>query len=201
MRDMMAANVPQRMHERIGPWLKLANLLPPPPSRYEQRFPVLAPIERWRAQCRAISTAEFVHRFMRSGLAQAPVITATVDLQLLLNDRDQARRFLDLVGEIASALQTLVVAASSKILKALGEEPVLIKRLYDAPATSWSEISMCKGAVTTQWVDPFKDFLSALDGVEAVRVRQCPMCSPFFYALRKDQKACSKRCNAATSRS
>jgi hypothetical protein len=86
---------------------------------------------------------------MRSGLAQSPVITATMDLQLLLSDPGQAHRFLDLVGEIASTLQTLVVAASSKILKTLGEEPVLIRRLYDTPATSWSEIRMCKGAVTS----------------------------------------------------
>jgi hypothetical protein len=30
-----------------------------------------------------------------------------------------------------------------------------------------------------------------------VRVRQCPVCKGFFFALRKDQKACSTRCNAA----
>jgi hypothetical protein len=194
----MSGEPPRKTHERLGPWLKLANLLLPPPSGDEQRCLALGPIERWRAQCRAVPTAEFVHRFMRSGLAQAPAIIATVDLQLLLENPDQARRFLDLVGEIASALQTLVLAATSpEVLKALGEEPLLIQRLYETPATSRSEIWMCKGDVITQWVDPFKDFLAALQGVEAVRVRQCPMCSRFFYALRKDQKACSKRCNAA----
>jgi len=130
-------------------------------------------------------------------LAQERALAATVDLPLQSDDPDQARRFLDLVGEIAFTLQTLVSAGSSKLLKAAGQDPVLIKRLYQTPATSRSEIWRREGVVTTRWVDPFQDFLASLGGVKAERVRKCPMCGSFFYALRKDQKACSKRCNAA----
>jgi hypothetical protein len=46
-------------------------------------------------------------------------------------------------------------------------------------------------------VDPYKHFLSALEGVEAGRVRQCLECRRFFFALRKDQQACSRRCNSS----
>jgi len=141
---------------------------------------------------------EFVHRFERSRLAQALGITDTLDLQLLREDSDHARRFLDLVGEIAAALHTLVNAATNpEVLNAVAKAPLRIRRLYETPAASRSEIWIFKGIVTTRWVDPFKDFLVALEGVEAVRVRQCPVCRHFFYALRKDQKACSKRCNSA----
>jgi len=190
--------LPRKAQQRLGPWIELANLLPPPPSRDQPRFLDPEPLDRWRAHCRAVPLDEFVHRFERSRLAQALGITDTLDLQLLREDSDHARRFLDLVGEIAAALHTLVNAATNpEVLKAVDKAPLRIRRLYETPAASRSEIWIFKGTVTTRWVDPFKDFLAALEGVEVVRLRQCPICSRFFYALRKDQKACSKRCNAA----
>ena len=188
---------PRKTHGRLGPWLDLANLLPPPPLRDELKLLDPEPIDRWQAQCRGVPAAEFLHDFMQSRLARVHVLVATVHLPLLHDDPDQAPRFLDLVSEIAFILQTLVTAGTSKILKTAGRGPFFIKRLYQTPATSRSEIWMRKGVVTTLWIDPFKDFLAALDAVEAERVRQCPRCRRFFYALRKDQKACSKRCNAA----
>jgi hypothetical protein len=187
----------RKAHERRGPWSKLANLLPPPPSRDQLRFLDSEPLERWRADCRTVHLDEFVNHIERSRLAQALGITDPLDLQLLHDDPDHGRRFVDLVAEIAATLQTLLSAASPKVLRELGEKPLLIKRLYETSAASWSEIWMHKGTVTTQLIDPFKDFLAALEGVEAIRVRQCPVCSRFFYAFRKDQKACSKRCNSA----
>jgi len=189
--------LPRKAQQRLGPWIEFANLLPPPPSRDQLRFLDPEPLERWRADCRTVPLDEFVHRFERSRLAQALGITDTLDLQLLREDSDHARRFLDLVGEIAAALHTLVTAVTPEVLKAVGEEPLFIKRLYETPGASRGEICIRNGTVTTKWVDPFKDFLAALDGVEAVRVRQCPVCGRFFYAFRKDQKACSKRCNSS----
>jgi len=188
---------PQKTYGRLGPWLELANLLPPAPLRDELKFLDPEPIDRWQAQCRGIPAAKFLHKFMQSRLARVPVLAATVHLPLLRDDPDQAPRFLDLVSEIASILQTLVTAGSSKVLKATGHGLLLIKRLYQTPATSRSEIWMRNGALTVLWIDAFKDFLTVLVGVEVVRLRQCPMCRRFFYALRKDKKACSKRCNAA----
>jgi hypothetical protein len=34
----------------------------------------------------------------------------------------------------------------------------------------------------------------ALDGVEAARIRECPVCMRVFWAKRKDKQACSERC-------
>jgi len=81
-------------------------------------------------------------------------------------------------------------------LKAAGKTPLLIRRRYDTPATSRSEVWIRNGSITTNWFDPVKAFLDALESVEAMRVRKCPVCTNFFYAVRKDQKSCSKRCNA-----
>jgi len=45
--------------------------------------------------------------------------------------------------------------------------------------------------------DPLRaHFMTALEGVETRRIRRCPICDKFFYAVRGTQKACSQRCNA-----
>ena len=195
------AEPPRKSHERLAPWLELANLLPALPLLDERKrspSPLgMFLLEKGRGQRRAESPAEFVHRFERSGVSRTPTITANLDLPLLKTNADQARRFLHLVDEIAQTLSTLVAAAAPHVLRAAGETPLLVNQLYESPATSRSEIRIREGRVETQWVDPYKDFLSALEGVEAGRVRQCPECRHFFFALRKDQQACSRRCNSS----
>jgi len=190
----------RRCRERLAPWIELGNLLPLPPSPHEldqSPNPLVTGlrIQEWSARCRAVPPGEFVRSFESSGLAHSPVITASVDLRSLRTNPREASRFLNLASEVASTLRTLAMASSPHVLKAAGNAPLLIERLYETPATSWAEIWVRNGAVRARWVDPFKDFLDALEGVEAARVRQCPVCRRFFFALRKDQKACSKRCN------
>jgi len=196
-----AAERSSKSHERVRPWLELANLLPPPPSDDELRqtpnvLTALPCIWEWQAKLRTITPAEFVRRFERSHLVKEKAITASLDLQLLHSRVDEAERFLELVREIANTLRPLVAAASPKVLQAAGRVPLMIRQLYGAPTTSRSEAWIRNGAVATCWVDPFQQFLLAIEGVEATRLRQCPVCKHFFFALRKDQKACSKPCNA-----
>ena len=187
--------------ERLRPWLVMANLLPPPPSRAQvdrsPDGPFSMLLSRWEAECRNLPPAELVRRFERSPSAREPAIVASLDLRLLRTSEEEARRFRGLIGEIAFTLRALVLSPKSpQVLEAVGERPLFIRRLYGTPATSHSEIWVCNGLVATSWVDPFKDFLTALAGVELARVRQCDVCAHLFFALRKDQKACSKRCNA-----
>ncbi len=172
-RSHNGCETPRKSLERLEPWLKLANLLPPAPLRDELKFLDKEPIALWQAQCRGVPAAEFLHKFMKSRLARVPVLAATVHLPLLRDDPDQAPRFLELVSEMALILQTLVTAGSSRVLKATAPRPVFIKRLYQTPATARSEIWMRNGALTVSRIDAFKDFLTVLDGVEAARLRQC----------------------------
>ena len=192
---------PSKVHGRLQPWLELANLLPPPPSREELEHSVNAlvmadHIHNWHVRIRATPASELLCRFERSRLAEEPAITATLDLPLLRTSEGEARRFHALVSAVASTLRGLVAAASPDTLKAVGDAPLMIHRLYDNPATSRSAVWMRHGVVTTHWVDPFREFLGVLDGTDVTRLRQCPICNHFFLVFRKDQKACSKRCNA-----
>lgn len=194
-------NPPSKVRDRLQPWLELANLLALPPSREELEHSVnplvaMLQVDKWRASIRATPPCELLSRFERSRVPQEPSITATLDLRLLRTSEEEARRFHTLVSEVAYTLRGLVAAASPDALEAAGDDPLMISRLYENPATSRSEVWMRHGVVTTLWVDPFREFLRVLDGADVTRVRQCPICNHFFLAFRKDQKACSKRCNA-----
>jgi hypothetical protein len=188
-----------KSHELLRPWLELANLLPPPPLRTELKgtqdvLVSILRVNQWEAECYDLLAAEIVRRFESSPLVREAAKVASLDLQELRTSEEEARFLCRLVAEIASTLRTLVAAPSPKVLERVGE--MLIKRLDVNPGTSRSEIWVCNGLVVTSLVDPYKDFLTALAGVELARLRRCGICAHFFFALRKDQKACSKRCNA-----
>jgi hypothetical protein len=115
-------NPPSKVPDRLQPWLELANLLPPPPSReeLEHRVNPLVALDqlKWRASIHAIRPSELLRRFGCSRLVQEPAITATLDLRLLRTSVEEARRFHALVSEVALTLRGLVAAASPHTLKA-----------------------------------------------------------------------------------
>jgi hypothetical protein len=51
------------------------------------------------------------------------------------------------------------------------------------------------GVVRVETFSPLATFFEALVGIEAARLRVCPICNKVFYALRITQMSCSRRCN------
>lgn len=191
----------QELHERTAPWLQLANLLPslPSPDQLNQAHngpAAMLRLSESEARSRSLRPADFVKRFADSSLANSHAFRGSIDLKLLRIFPERARRFLALAGEVAVTLDSLCRASDPEVLSAAGASPLMVRQLYVTPSTSWSEIWMREGVVATRYIDPFKDFVAALDGMPAGRIRVCPVCSRFFFASRKDQKACSRRCNA-----
>jgi hypothetical protein len=163
-----------------------------------EQAPVLSAFGRlnhWEWACHALTAAEVRRRFPHASVVRVPGLTAAVDVRRL-QDPDEARRLLDLVCEIAFTLRALA-AASPAAARAAGDTPLLVTQHDDTAAITSSEIWVHHGVVRTERIDPFKEFLAALEGINAERLRQCPVCRHLFFALRKDQKACAKRCNAA----
>jgi hypothetical protein len=190
-----------KCYQRLRPWFQLAGLLPPPPARSPKPLHPLGAFLwtdrwQWRNQCRSEPTTTFVERFERSGLALVPVFAEMLNLDLLRTSSEHGRGLCELAWDVAETLHTLTAAVSDGALRRAGDTPLLIRRRYGTPSASHSEVWVRDGAVTTHWVDPFTKFLDALAGVDAAHVRQCPVCHRLFFAVRKDQKACSKPCNA-----
>jgi hypothetical protein len=44
------------------------------------------------------------------------------------------------------------------------------------------------------WPDPYRQFLSDLNGTDLSRIRRCPVCRRLFFARRRDKGACSPPC-------
>ena len=199
-----SVNRVERLHERVtrlAPWLALANLLPPPPARAQlvkaDRLACHLLIDAWRENCRAQSPVEFIARIEHCGLAHSPAFAAWLDWPVLQSDPEQAGALMSLAIEIAGALQGIAGATASGAVKAAGAEPLRLHVLYLTRGIARSEIWLRAGRIASHWAAPFCDFLTALEGFEAACLRQCAVCSRFFAALRKDQKACSKRCNTS----
>src|SRR6202022_4468567 len=83
-----ASQRPSKPHERLRPWLEIANLLSPPPLRDELERPSNAlvsilRVNRWEAEFRNLSPAEIVRRFERSPSAHEGAFVATRAWRLL----------------------------------------------------------------------------------------------------------------------
>lgn len=190
----------RKPYERLQPWLEFAKLLPAPPlaqqGDLESLFSQTDRRRGWERQVRDIPPLQFVAAYERCRANHIKKITATIDLDRLRADREPASGFLNLAVDVAHSLCALARASEPETLKAAGSVPLMVQILYEPPSVARAEIWIREGVVTTIWTDLFAEFLRALEGVEARCVRQCPVCRHIFFALRKDQKACSKRCNA-----
>jgi hypothetical protein len=186
-------------YRRMAPWLQLANLLPPPPPRDQQNeasgLVASLQINLWKASSN-MEPGDLVVRFATSSLSQTSPFSDSIDLRSLRALPEHAHQFLEMVREVASTLDSLCRTSAPYVLKAAGEQALMVKRLFVTPSMSRSEIWIRQGMVSTYGIDPFKDFLTALHGTPVGRIRRCPICYRFFFGLRKDQKACTKRCNA-----
>jgi hypothetical protein len=98
-----------------------------------------------------------------------------------------AKNIADVVDNVVSFLD--YCAASSS--------PVL-PPFYRVASRHQRLISVESGFVACKAIgDPFGYFVNALEGTEADRIGRCPICDRFFFAVRKDRPACSRKCGTA----
>jgi predicted nucleic acid-binding Zn ribbon protein len=187
-------------YERLRAWIEFANLLPAPPlpqeDDQESIWDKTDERRAWERQLRAIPPLQFVRAYERCRAAHAEAITAIIDLDRVGADPEPATGFLNLAIEVARSLSTLARASLPETLAAIGPAPLMVRIMPEPPSVASADIWIFNGVVTTRWAELFAEFLKTLDGVEARCFRQCPVCGRVFFAIRKDQKACSKRCNA-----
>lgn len=68
-------------------------------------------------------------------------------------------------------------------------------RIYETASKYGLTVENAK--VRVEPMAPFAAFAQALEGTEAARIRECPICNRLFYAVRRTRKACTQRCNQA----
>jgi hypothetical protein len=74
-------------------------------------------------------------------------------------------------------------------------EPIQLQSFFSIE-TAWQDAAgiLHIEAMYPRLVQLHARFRSLLDGLDATRLRECPICSRLFWARRDDQKACTKVC-------
>jgi len=195
-------NSPKRCYTRLGPWLRLANLARP---YAEQEF-------RGAVDLQQLSD-NFAAELGPANLSETPSFPGR-RLQELLEYRHSPGQPIgsqtqdggggdkDATRSISIALYGLATAVAKVFARLVGMPESLRPgiQLSNSRASIWAQFVTLRekdGRVYVNVFDPYNEFfLLALRGSEVSRHRTCEVCGNFFYAIRLNQRACSKRCNS-----
>jgi hypothetical protein len=115
---------------------------------------------------------------------------------------EQLRRWLREYAAFEQFVQLLTnVARTLRFCASEGPEKLDLNLIPPVPQV----LDRSETLLKVETYDPYRDyFVKAIEGVEHARIRRCPICAKFFYAVRgpgkserSGTKACSKRCNQA----
>ena len=178
--------LPAKRYAALQPWLDFANAAAPlvrnvsfrRPQRERQTSEALSAL--WGFVERAPETDSFPAQLLRELLKPSPESGLGADAG--------AKIIADLADQVIGILDYCVDRPSSPVPPPF----------YRVAAQSQTMISVETGCVARKAIgDPLEPFLRALEGSEANRIRRCPFCDRFFFAIRKDRPACSRVCGTA----
>jgi hypothetical protein len=171
-RSVTPANseTPRTRYEALEPWLKFANL----PNGPELQ-------------------SAFIAQFASRPIGTFPPVFFQFKIAVELSETrgafsEKLARTYELVRNLFEQIRAGEPSAIGSAYEGGADE------LVSFPITFFVDRTEA-GRVTFQPDPLLENFKSAIDGVESDRVRLCPICSRFFFALRITQRACSTRCN------
>jgi hypothetical protein len=184
----------------VGPWLKLANLLPPLDNPPE--------VEALWSQIRKSTDS----RNLAKGVPvrDLPVVPGRMPSQWLegpvefKSSLPSASDFMKMARAAGLAeLVSLLPGTEEKALFELAQQvyfvlSVLARRPRRASLT-WVtvayEIKPQEATPTVRAWNPFTRFTEALQPIATSRIHRCSVCNQFFYAIREDAPCCSRKCS------
>lgn len=191
---------PRKAGALIGPWLRLANLLPPLDDLPEvraawSRIRKLTGLRKLPKGVRVRDLPRVLGR-MPSRWVEGPAE--------LKSSLPNATGFMKKVKAAGLAnLVTLRPKTEKQALLELAQQVYfvlagLVHRPRRASLT-WvrvaHEISPQRTAPAVRAWSPFTRFNETLQAIETSRLRRCSVCNQFFYASRKDARCCSRKCS------
>jgi hypothetical protein len=177
---------PAKRYAALQPWVDFAHAARPlvrdvsfkRPQRERQTGEALAALGEFVD--RASETDNFPAELLRGLLKPSPESGLGADAG--------AKIIADLADQVIGILDYCVDRPSSPVPPPF----------YRVAAQGQTLISVETGCVARKAIgDPLEPFLRALEGSEANRIRRCPFCDRFFFAVRKDRPACSRVCGTA----
>jgi predicted nucleic acid-binding Zn ribbon protein len=192
------AGRPRGQGERLAPWFSIANGTVKPTPGQPIRFVDGGVIVPSRA------VGQKLHAWEHAAVGFGKV-GASVDQDLL---ELSASVFEPLQRNVQASLERLVIRANllerdkSQMRKrfpgARVEHTGTVNLVWEGMGdeTWWGDFAFdTEGRLAENPLNPRAWFIAALRGAELMRFKRCPVCDQFFYAIRTDQKACSRVCN------
>jgi len=199
--------LPRKAGALIGPWLKLANLLPPLDDVTEMSAVwsrilslmgsrSLAEGVRVRRLQRVVGRA--ASQWFEGPELRAPLPNATNFMKVTkdaglaelisVSPQTEEQALLDL------ALQTHFVLAGLTRRRGRARRARRPRRVSLSFRAAY-DINPPRAASPVRLGNPFTRFTRALQAIDTSRLRRCSVCNKFFYASRKDASCCSRECS------
>jgi hypothetical protein len=156
--------------KQLQPWLDLANLLPATASE------VAAPAQAQLDVMISVFQRAKRRRLFFTTFAELPAYSA----------EQQAREFYEIFYAVRSPLDKLV----ARSIDNTRVKPVEIVEFGRGPLTE--ELHVIDGRLRFRASLLRQSFQGAFTGVELARIRRCPVCTGFYYAVRANKGACDK---------
>src|ERR1700722_14095998 len=158
---------PLKCYARLEPWLRFANLPDDPKGLHEA----------------------YIQQFASRPIGTSPPVFFQLTTAVRLMRGGESRKLMETYRDVRDFLERIpAMEPCGSDALAVDEEMQFPMMLY-ASRTETGRIYFQPEPL--RWA-----FKVALDGAETRRIRRCPICSKFFYAVRGTQKACSQRCDA-----
>jgi hypothetical protein len=163
-----AVESPAKRYETLAPWIELANWAP---AIWVPGGPLPGKLIPWIES--QVQTPSFPRDWLLV-LAKLPA-----------PDTGDPQPLLRLVQDVFLTLARLTPGG--------GSMPDGTKGMVRSSVAY--EVRISDGLVRMTPRAPFASFVAAMEGVEANRIRRCPICQSIFYAVRATSQTCSFECN------
>jgi len=174
-----ADDSPVKRYAALKPWLDFANTA----------YPFISgPRDRMSPEC-LTAIREFLERTQDTPAFPARYLLRTLTAQPRTPNANPAgAAVVDLVSNVITIFDYCVARWVA------GAEPIPVV----LPHPSSIEGTIRSGRLSLEpFFDPFADFEWAIQGVEAERIGVCPLCHRFYFKVRKNSRACSRKCGTA----
>jgi hypothetical protein len=158
---------PLKCYARLEPWLRFANLPDDPKSLHQA----------------------YIQQFASRPIGSSPPVFFQLTTAVRLMRGGESRKLIETYRDVRDFLECIPAMEPRESGAFAADEEMQFPMMLYASRTENGRI--CFQPEPLRWA-----FKAALDGAETRRIRRCPICSKFFYAVRGTQKACSPRCNA-----
>lgn len=191
---------PRQAGALIGPWLRLANLLPPLDDLPEVKA-VWARIRKpmgGRNLAKGVPVRDLPRVL---GRMPSPWLEGPVEFKSSLPSATDFMEKAKVAG--LAKLVSLRPGTEEKALLELAHQVSFVlaglARRPKRASLTWVsvayEIRPQRAAPAVRAWNPFTRFTEALQPIETSRLHRCSVCNQFFYGIREDARCCSRKCS------